>query len=122
MTKDCPETTLLDVSRVLLAVAAAVLLGACSLIGPIGCPTALLEGILVDAGNRELAVETAGGIVAVRWPDGYGVVGGGDEELVLRGGWGRVIATEGETIYVGGGMNAADDEFIACGYVSRDPP
>jgi len=32
------------------------------------------------------------------------------------------VATEGDTVYVGGGMDAADEVFVACGYVSRDPP
>jgi len=33
-----------------------------------------------------------------------------------------VVATEGDTVYVGGGMDEADEVFVACGYVSRDPP
>jgi hypothetical protein len=40
----------------------------------------------------------------------------------LRGPFGQVIAAEGELVYVGGGMNADDTAFVACGYVSRDPP
>jgi hypothetical protein len=108
------------VARIALAVGLAVLLAACSLVGPLACPTALLEGTLVDDGGGRLAVETGVGVTAVQWPDGYRV--DGDQELVLRDGWGRTIATEGDTIYVGGGMNESDDTFIACEYVSRDPP
>jgi hypothetical protein len=32
------------------------------------------------------------------------------------------VASEGEVINVGGGMDAADEVFLACWYVSRNPP
>lgn len=97
-----------------------VLLGACSLIVPQGCPTALLQGRLVADGNGGAGVESDFGTQAVRWPDGYRVEEGA--QVLLRDNWGNVVATEGETVYVGGGMDANDEVFVACGYVSRDPP
>lgn len=106
--------------RALLTAGIAILLAACSLIGPMGCPTALLAGTLVNDGNGGLAVDAGFGPTAVRWPDGYWV--GGSDKLVLHDGPRHPIAAEDDTIYVGGGMNAAEDRFIACGYVNRDPP
>lgn len=109
----------MGVGRLLLLFGIAAALAACSLI-PAGCPAALLSGTLVADGQGGLAVQAESGVTPVRWPGGYRVAG--DDELVLRDGWGSVIAAAGDTIYVGGGMNTADDLFIACGYVSRDPP
>lgn len=97
-----------------------VALGACSLIPLQGCPTALLQGRLVSDGNGGAAVASDFGTQAVRWPDGYQVDDGA--QVVLRGPLGNVVASEGETVYVGGGMDANDEEFVACGNVSRDPP
>jgi hypothetical protein len=42
--------------------------------------------------------------------------------VVLRDALGNVVASDGETVYVGGGMDANNEAFVACGYVSRDPP
>ena len=33
-----------------------------------------------------------------------------------------LVASEGDTVYVGGGMTPDDEVFVGCGYVSRDPP
>ena len=56
----------------------------------------------------------------VRWPHGFSA--DGTSELVLRDGAGNVVAAEGETVFVGGGMDPANELFVACGHVSRDPP
>lgn len=109
---------------VVVLVSVAALVGACSFIPGIGtpqaCPAALLEGRLVADGHGSAAVETEFGTTPVRWPDGYHVDDG--DEVALLDERGNLVATEGEIVYVGGGMNATDDVFIACGYVSRDPP
>ena len=57
----------------------------------------------------------------MRWPDGYTVVP--QPELKLFGPIGNLVASEGDTVYVGGGMAPSGEEiFVACDYVSRDPP
>lgn len=43
-------------------------------------------------------------------------------EVMLRDDDGNVVAHGGDVIYVGGGMDADDANFVACGYVSTDPP
>jgi hypothetical protein len=42
--------------------------------------------------------------------------------LRLLDGDGNVVASEGEVVYIGGGMDAADEVFIACGDASTHPP
>lgn len=121
LTSGRSEPMLLRVLRRLWPLGIVWLLAACTLLGQPACPTALLEGTLVDDHQGGLAVATDSGVATdVRWPDGYRV--GDGDALSLRDGWGRDVAAAGDTIYVGGGMNAAEDQFIACGYVSRDPP
>ena len=103
------------------ASAGAIAVTACSLIpAPQGCPAALLEGRLASDDRGGALVITEFGPQTVRWPDGYRV----EQALnvVLRDARGMVVATEGDTVYVGGGMDEADEVFVACGYVSRDPP
>ena len=91
---------------------------ACSLL-PSGCPTALAEGRLAPDGDGGALLQGESGDIRVRWPDGYRVV---QEPLQLRGPFGNLVASEGDTVYVGGGMTPDDEVFVACGYVSRDPP
>jgi hypothetical protein len=102
-----------------LAVAGAALyLGLAVLVGTTtgGCPTALLQGTLVEQ-DGTLAVRSVpeGSVVRVNWPFGYGV-GREDGTLTLT----RVLVTvarEGDLMSVGGGSGADDSRFIACGPV-----
>jgi hypothetical protein len=99
----------------LLAVAAS----ACSLL-PAGCPEALAQGRLAPDGEGGALLQGEFGETRVRWPAGYVVVQ--EPELKLRDPFGSLVASEGDTVYVGGGMTPDDEVFVACGYVSRDPP
>ena len=99
-----------------VAGAALVLASMLAVAGPDGCPTALLEGTLVEQSGT-LAVKSAfdGTAVAVRWPFGYG---GGEENGTLT--LTRVFATvarEGDTVSMGGGEGGAG-VFAACGPVA----
>jgi hypothetical protein len=91
----------------------------CSLL-PAGCPEALAQGRLAPDGEGGAFLQGESGKTRVRWPDGYRVVQ--EPELQLRGPFGNLIASEGDTVYVGGGFAPGDEVFVACGYVSRDPP
>ena len=83
------------------------------------CPGALLSGPLVRSGD-DLVVATEFGAQPVLWPDGYVVVPG--RELALLDDGRKLVASEGDIIFIGGGMDGADETFIACGYVSTEPP
>ncbi len=81
------------------------------------CPTALLEGELVEL-DGTLAVRSIpeGGVSRVQWPFGYGV-GEADGTLTLT----RVfiaVAREGDLVSMAGGVPADDSMFVACGPVS----
>jgi hypothetical protein len=80
-----------------------------------GCPTALLEGPLVRAGDT-LVVGEPPASTHVRWPFSYGVERDGDS-LVLRH-LGSTVAREGDWVLVGGGM-LDDETWTACGAVTR---
>lgn len=67
-----------------------------------------------------MTLVTEFGSQPVRWPNGFSADAASG--LVLSDGAGNVVAAEGETVYVGGGMDGADEFFVACGHVSRDPP
>ena len=85
------------------------------------CPTALMWGALApDPEGGALVVNPDVGAHPVRWPIGYVV----EEEPALRllDEVGTVIASEGEMVYLGGGMDAADEVFIACRPVDTEPP
>ncbi len=108
------------IGAVALICAATLLSSACSLLPPTACPGALLTGRLADSDGVAVVIDEFGP-QSVTWPDGYSV----DQtpELVLRDPLGRVVASEGDTIYIGGGQDPDDpDAFRACGHVSRDPP
>ena len=101
--------------------AATGLLAACSLIPPAGCPQALLTGHLAASDDGGALVVSESEETRVIWPDGYTVEL--TPEVVLRDPLGNVVASEGDTIYVGGGQDPDDpDAFRACGHISRDPP
>ena len=84
------------------------------------CPGALLEGTLAEGANGTAVVSWEAGEQPVQWPDGFVV----EQEPVLRllDDHGNVVASEGGLVYVGGGFTTGDELFIACGYVSSDPP
>jgi len=86
-----------------------------------GCPGALLTGWLAPDDDAGAVVVDEFGPQRVTWPDGYSVER--TPEVVLRDSLGRLVASEGQTVYVGGGQDPEDpDAFRACGHVSRDPP
>ncbi len=86
--------------------------------GCMGCPTALLEGVLVDDGSGGLAVKAPeGAVVPVHWPDGVGV-GADDGHLALKNPLGSVIAREGEFVSMAGGVPGDGPGFAACGPIS----
>jgi hypothetical protein len=81
------------------------------------CPTALLQGELVEQ-DGALAVRSipGGGVSKVQWPFGYGP-GEDDGELTLT----RVfitVAREGDLVSMAGGVPADDSVFVACGPVA----
>lgn len=92
---------------------------ACSLL-PHSCPTGLAQGRFAPDGEGGALLAGEFGETRVRWPDGYVVQQ--EPELQLRNPLGNLVASEGDTVYVGGGMSQDDDVMIACGYISRDPP
>jgi hypothetical protein len=97
----------------------AVVATACALL-PQGCPTALAQGRLAPDGEGGALLQDEFGETRVRWPAGYVVEQ--EPELQLRDPFGTLVASEGDTVYVGGGMAPDEEVFVACGYVSRDPP
>jgi len=94
---------------------------ACSLLPPMSCPGALLEGRLAPHGSDGALLITEFGPQSVRWPDGYGVET--SPELVLRDQFGSVVARDGDPIYVGGGEDPSGErDWAACGRVGTEPP
>ncbi len=79
-----------------------------------------LEGTLARGPEGDAVVSWEFGEQPVQWPDGYRVEQG--PRLRLLDAHGNLVASEGEPIYVGGGFTAGDELFIACGYVSSEPP
>ena len=99
----------------------ALCLVALTIPGCAGCPQALLSGTLARAAANTAVVATESGEQAVEWPFGYSVRT--DPVFSLLDLSGNVVATEGDPVYVGGGMASETDEvFVACGYVGGDPP
>ncbi len=82
-----------------------------------GCPTALLQGMLVEV-DGSLGVESVppGTISKVEWPFGYGV-GQEDGTLVLTRLF-STVAREGDEVSVGGGVLGNDATFTGCGQVT----
>jgi hypothetical protein len=108
--------------RLLAAVAALAVVGgalalgfALAAAGPGACPTALLQGTLVEReGTLAVASVPGGAIVEVAWPFGYGVERG-DGTLTLT----RVfmpVAAVGDQVSLGGGADGGG--FVGCGPVA----
>ena len=82
-----------------------------------GCPTALLQGTLVELhGSLGVQGPDGGPPGAVSWPFGYGVERR-DGALVLTRLF-QVVAREGDVVGVGGGVLGNDDVFDGCGAVT----
>ncbi|MDQ3690304.1 MAG: hypothetical protein M3406_09785 [Chloroflexota bacterium] len=106
-----------------LAVMLTVGLAACApdlLPTPQECNGALLTGVLAPDGGDGAVVMADGIEYRVVWPDGYIVERG--PPVRLRDSSGNLVASAGETIYLGGGTGGGDRTWVACGHVSRDPP
>jgi hypothetical protein len=84
------------------------------------CPTGLGQGALANDGHGNAILVTADQRQPVQWPDGYSMDPG--PPLRLLDEHGDLVASEGEWVYVGGGMDATDEIIVACGDVSTDPP
>ena len=107
--------------RLRVAAVAFMLLALPGSLAGCGCPTALLEGVLVRDGDA-LVVDSGGGqTTPVRWPAGYGVQAKGDR-LVVTDLFGSVKAREGDRVHLGGGqVTAGDETFGVCGDFTVDP-
>lgn len=84
------------------------------------CPAGLLEGTLARGPEGTAVVSWEFGDQVVQWPNGFVVEL--EPELRLLDDRGELVASEGGPIYVGGGFTVGDKLFIACGYVSSEPP
>ena len=80
------------------------------------------EGTLAPHPRGGAYVLSEFGPQSVEWPIGYTVssMAGGKIQLLDPGL--NVVASEGEQVYIGGGMSADNTNFVACGYVSNQPP
>jgi hypothetical protein len=93
---------------------AGIVLGSASLGG---CPTALLQGTLIELdGTLGVQQTPPGQAMPVAWPIGYGVR---DDRgvLVLTRFLVVDVAREGDTVSVGGGMSRDNSIFQGCGPV-----
>jgi hypothetical protein len=82
-----------------------------------GCPTALMQGALVEvAGSLGVESVPPGSVSKVDWPFGYSV-GEEDGTLVLTRLF-TTVAREGDPVSVGGGSLGDDSSFTACGQVT----
>jgi len=83
-----------------------------------GCPTALLEGVLVADRQHGLAVQGAGGTVTpVTWPGDTHVTQDGGH-LALANTFGFVFAREGQFVSMAGGVPGDGPRFAACGPIA----
>ena len=94
---------------------AGIVLGSASLGG---CPTALLQGTLIELdGTLGFQQTPPGQAMPVAWPIGYGVRNDRGV-LVLTRFLVVDVAREGDTVSVGGGMSAVNSTFQGCGPVT----
>jgi hypothetical protein len=120
----CQSKTVL---RLLVAAALLVCAAACEgfPLTPPGvteaCPGALAEGRLANDGNgNAILIMAPNRRQPVQWPEGYSVDPGPPIQLYDRND--HLVAEEGDVVYAGGGFTEGDELFIACGFVSQDPP
>jgi hypothetical protein len=85
-------------------------------LGPLACPAALLEGVLVRHEEAGLAVQGDPNFppTPVLWPHGWVARDMHDVRELLDAA-GRVVGREGDFVSAGGGMNATDTAFVPCG-------
>lgn len=97
---------------VALTLFAATFLSGCA---ALGCPQALLSGVLVER-DGTLAVQSANGdVTAVDWSN-YSLRRDGGELVVAE--WFHVLAREGDTVDLGGGADREAGPFKVCGQVA----
>lgn len=86
-----------------------------SVAGCLGCPAALVVGVLVRDGTTLVVDMGDFPDMRIKWPFGYGV----REEagrLVVTDIFGSIKAREGDTVHLGGGMVGPDEQaFGVCG-------
>jgi hypothetical protein len=87
--------------------------------GCTGCPTALLEGELMEQSGELVIVSTDGRVEHIIWPFGYDVRAVG-ESLVLADLLGNVKARPGDTVRLGGGESESGT-FKVCGQLDVEP-
>lgn len=104
-------------SRRFPTVAAALLAAVIATGCTTGCPAALLEGTLVATPDGELLVkqDVSGTLWPVEWPGGYRVSRLDDGRLAVVDLFGGVKAAEGDRVGIGGGTDASDEVWMACG-------
>jgi hypothetical protein len=84
---------------------------------PVGCPAALIEGLLVANEATGLGLQGPDvGAVEVLWPFGYrGQTG---PPVALIDDQGQVVAVVGQRISIGGGAVGPHGEWLACGGIA----
>ena len=81
---------------------------------PVGCPAALIEGVLVADEASGVALDDPAGFVRpIIWPHGYSGRPGAPIAVVDAGG--NVIARVGDHVRIGGGEITGDGAWMACG-------
>ncbi len=87
---------------------------------PVECPAASLEGeLLRDDASGFLVRHAEGFVTPIVWPDGYSVRNGEVRELLDP--TGAVVAREGDSVSLGGGMIGNDEAFGVCGPFTVTP-
>lgn len=97
---------------IVLALTLAIATAACSMGG---CPTALATGTLAVQGEELVLRAETGETFRVLWPSGYSASTDAGGELVLTHVFDGIVARQGDTVNVGGGMSADDTTFQGCG-------
>jgi hypothetical protein len=82
---------------------------------PLPCAASLITGTLVRDDTHGVAIDTGDQRIPIVWPYGYFAREGPDGVLVLDR-HGTVMATEGDRVGLGGGMDAANERFMTCNY------
>jgi hypothetical protein len=83
---------------------------------PIGCPAALIEGVLVADAESGVALRDGEGLVEiVIWP--YGFSGRVGDPIAVVDADGKIVARVGDRVRIGGGAIGPDGAWMACGGV-----